>query len=346
MSGCWRRYCHMEVVPHRAAPAMKKLGNRLGQKNGKAFRNFLDNFMRAISFQFHLGWTSHFSGELRHSLKFKMIGNFRRTPYFGQVISAPPVSAPMTHYFSSLKAFARFFETGLPIVMYHKLGPRPPCVRLKGLYVGKALFAKQLAELRTGGFHTPEMRTAINWSSVNSSRQILLTFDDGFQNVLEHGLEPLAKNGFQAIQFLVPNLLGKSNEWEQRDGEVAERLMDIAQVRDWLAAGHEIGSHTLTHPWLTQLPIAQAREEIVASKKYLEDVFGRSVNHFCYPYGDWNEAVCDLVREAGYQTAVTTEFGVNGEGARPLALKRITARYPSRNWKALTAWVKRLLILA
>ena len=277
-------------------------------------------------------------------MKFKKVGNSRHAPYFGQVISAPPVSAPTTHYFSSLKAFARFFETGLPIVMYHKLGPRPPTVRLKGLYVGQALFAKQLAELRAAGFVTPEMRTAIKPSSGNSSRQILLTFDDGFQNVLEHGLGPLAKNGFRAIQFLVPNLLGKSNEWEQRDGEVAERLMDTAQVRDWLAAGHEIGSHTLTHPWLTRLPIDHAREEIVASKKSLEDLFGRSVDHFCYPYGDWNEAVCDLVREAGYQTAVTTEFGVNGVDARPLALKRITARYRSRNWKTLTTWVKGFLI--
>ena len=277
-------------------------------------------------------------------MKFKKVGNSRHAPYFGQVISAPPVSEPTIPYFSSLDEYARLFQTGLPILMYHKLGPRPPRVRLKGLYVGKALFAKQLAELRASCFVTPEMRTAIKSSSGNSSRQILLTFDDGFQNVLEHGLEPLAKNGFRAIQFLVANLLGKSNEWEQRDGEVAERLMDIGQVRDWLAAGHEIGSHTLTHPWLTRLPIDHAREEIVASKKSLEDLFGRSIDHFCYPYGDWNEAVYDLVREAGYRTAVTTEFGVNGVDARPLALKRITARYPSRNWKTLTTWMKRLLI--
>ena len=115
--------------------------------------------------------------------------------------------------------------------------------------------------------------------------------------------------------------------------------MDAAQVSEWLAAGHEIGSHTLKHPWLTRLPAREAREEIVASKKKLEDLFGLTVEHFCYPYGDWNETVRDMVIEAGYQSACTTEFGINTPNTSPFAFKRITARYPSRNLKAwLARW--------
>jgi peptidoglycan/xylan/chitin deacetylase (PgdA/CDA1 family) len=112
-------------------------------------------------------------------------------------------------------------------------------------------------------------------------------------------------------------------------------MMDAAQVRDWLAARHDIGSHTLSHPYLTKLPPAQAREEITASRKKLEDLFGRPVTHFCYPYGDWNEAVRDLVQAAGYKTACTTDPGVNGPGDSPFLLKRFTARYPSWNVRAL-----------
>src|SRR5262249_59994971 len=112
-----------------------------------------------------------------------------------------------------------------------------------------------------------------------------------------------------AIEFLPVNFLGKSNEWDVGRGEASERIMDCAQVRDWLAVGHDIGSHTLTHPFLTRLAHDQAREEIRASKRKLEDLFGRAIEHFCYPYGDCNAAVRDWVMEAGYRTASTTEFG-------------------------------------
>jgi peptidoglycan/xylan/chitin deacetylase (PgdA/CDA1 family) len=90
----------------------------------------------------------------------------------------------------------------------------------------------------------------------------------------------------------------------------------------------------LTHPWLTQLPVAQATEEISASKRKLEDLFGRPVEHFCYPYGDWNPAVRDLVAAAGYRTACTTEAGINTAETDVLGLKRLTARYRSRSLKA------------
>src|SRR5207245_147749 len=110
-------------------------------------------------------------------------------------------------------------------------------------------------------------------------------------------------SAFTAIQFLPADFLGRRNEWDVGLGEAPEAIMDAAQVREWLAAGHDIGSHSLTHPFLTRLPPAQAREEISASRKKLEDLFGRPVEHFCYPYGDWDEPVRDLVEQAGYRTA-------------------------------------------
>ena len=240
----------------------------------------------------------------------------------------------MPTYYHSLKPFEKTFQAGVPVLTYHKLGPRPRGARLKGLYVGEKLFARQLAELREADFSTPPLSQLFPVEK-NSPRQIALTFDDGFANVLRHGLTPLAENHFCAIQFLVADLLGKSNEWELREGEAREELMDVPQIRDWLASGHDIGSHTGTHPFLAKIPVAQAREEIFASKKKLEDLFGRVIEHFCYPYGNWNEAVRDLVAEAGYKTAFTTASGVNLPGENPFALKRFTARYPSRNLKAL-----------
>ena len=172
---------------------------------------------------------------------------------------------------------------------------------------------------------------------------MVLTFDDGFRNVLEYGLQPLARHKYRAIQFLVSNLIGKSNEWEERKGEAREPLMDAAQVREWLDAGHEIGSHTRTHPFLTRLSRHEAREEITASKKSLEDCFGRPIEHFCYPYGDWNEAVRDLVLEAGYATACTTSFGVNTPSIPPFELRRITVRYPTLKWSTVKERLRQMM---
>jgi peptidoglycan/xylan/chitin deacetylase (PgdA/CDA1 family) len=242
-------------------------------------------------------------------------------------------------YYSELRPFRSVFEGGNPILTYHKLGPRPSGVRIKGLYLSQKMFAAQLAELRSAGFVNGSLAS---WGGPPASKQIVLTFDDGYVNVLHHGLDPLASNGLKAIQFLVADLLGSCNQWDVPLGEAPEPMMDAAQVRDWLAAGHDIGSHTLTHPHLTQLPPTVAREEISASRKKLEDLFSRPIEHFCYPYGDWNEAVRELVGAAGYKTACTTDPGINGPATSPFALKRFTARYPSRNLKSLWSRVRAL----
>jgi peptidoglycan/xylan/chitin deacetylase (PgdA/CDA1 family) len=246
------------------------------------------------------------------------------------------MNAELPAYYSGLGPFRRLFEQGNPILTYHKLGPRPGRVRLKGLYVSSALFARQLRELHTAGFTNGSLAIC---TGPKVGRQVVITFDDGYVNVLRHGLEALAAARLKAIQFLPANLLGRHNEWDVPLGEAAEPIMDASQVREWLAAGNDIGSHTLTHPYLTQLTIDQAREEISASRKKLEDLFGRTIEHFCYPYGDWNEKVQGLAQEAGYKTASTTDPGVNTASDSPFALKRFTVRYPSRNLKAVMSWL-------
>jgi len=236
-------------------------------------------------------------------------------------------------HYHTLPPFRDLFSTGVPILMYHKIAPRPRRVRLKGLYVTPATLARQLVELRESGFASCHLAEACQ--DGQSALRVALTFDDGFRNVFENALAPLAAGDWRALQFLVPNFIGKSNEWDLREGEVPEPLMDAAEVRDWLGAGHAIGSHSLTHARLTRLTVRDAREEILTSKKKLEDAFGVVVEHFCYPYGDWNETVRDLVIEAGYRTACTTQFGVNTLATPPFNLCRITVRHATRTLRTL-----------
>jgi len=245
----------------------------------------------------------------------------------------------ITATYHTLEPFLGLFRKGVPMLMYHKIGERPARVRLRGLYVPPADFVRQLDELSQAGFVTcpPGQATA-----GASEKRITLSFDDGFLNVYQNALEPLAAHGFCGVQFVVVNLIGKRNEWEIREGETPEPLMDALHLREWLGAGHRIGSHSLSHPRLTRLSRRDAQEEILASKRKLEDILGTPVEDFCYPYGDWNESVRDLVREAGYRTACTTDFGVNTKATSPLAMRRITVRHPTRSLKALKARLRSL----
>jgi peptidoglycan/xylan/chitin deacetylase (PgdA/CDA1 family) len=239
----------------------------------------------------------------------------------------------LPEHYHTLAPFRDLFGAGVPILMYHKIAPRPRRVRLKGLYVTPDNFIRQLAELGENGFAACGPDEARQ--NGTPAPRVALTFDDGFHNVFQNAMGPLAERGWRALQFLVPNCIGKLNEWDLREGEAPELLMNAAEVRDWLGAGHAIGSHSLTHARLTRLSVRDAREEIFASKKKLEDTFGVAVEHFCYPYGDWSEPVRDLVIEAGYRTACTTEFGVNTPATPPFALRRITVRHPTRTLRAL-----------
>ncbi len=239
----------------------------------------------------------------------------------------------LPEYFSTLAPFRETFRGGRPILTYHCVGPRPRHARLKGMYLPTRWFRRQLNELRAAGFGSAWLDEVPG--PAGGPAAVVLTFDDGCRNVRVHALPMLEEFGFRAVVFLVADLLGQTTEWQARAGGVAEPLMDEAEIRDWLAAGHRIGSHTCTHPWLTRLPPAAAREEITASRRKLEDRFGVLVRDFCYPYGDFDARVRDLVAEAGYQTAVTTLPGMNDPETPRLELRRWTARHPSRRLRHL-----------
>src|SRR5271166_853940 len=232
------------------------------------------------------------------------------------------------HYFR-LRPFRVLFETGLPILLYHKMGKARLLHRRKGLFVSRHLFASQLSELVQAGFGFGKLGDA------HSARKIVISFDDGYASCFEHGIGILENFGAKAIQFLVSGRIGKTNDWDA----TGEAIMEKSQVREWLAAGHQIGSHTVSHPDLTRLPTGDAQEEIRASRKWLEDTFGVSVSHFSYPQGAFDDRILEMVREAGYNTAVTTQFGVNDVGTDVYRLRRILAYRSLR--ESLSSLVRR-----
>lgn len=216
----------------------------------------------------------------------------------------------------------RLFQQGLPVFTYHSIGDAPPGARDPFLYVSKARFNEQLVMLAEHGFTPGSLEDCADREG-NPDKKVVITFDDGYRNVLRNGLEVLTRHRFRAVQYIVAGLIGTRNEWDVKHGDAPEALMDTGEIREWLAAGQEIGSHSLTHRNLSKLNEAEAREQIMGSKKKLEDTFGIAVQHFAYPGGKWTPMVRDLVQEAGYVTACTTEFGVNTAQTPQFELKRI-----------------------
>jgi peptidoglycan/xylan/chitin deacetylase (PgdA/CDA1 family) len=107
-------------------------------------------------------------------------------------------------------------------------------------------------------------------------------------------------------------------------GEFAPMSWDDA--RRVVAGGMEVGAHTVTHPILSALPSRQELDsEIAGSRDRIEACLDRPVRHFCYPNGRMRDIgpALDAVREAGFDTAVTTETGINRADADPLLLRRI-----------------------
>jgi peptidoglycan/xylan/chitin deacetylase (PgdA/CDA1 family) len=106
-----------------------------------------------------------------------------------------------------------------------------------------------------------------------------------------------------------------------------ESMMTWDEVRTMRQAGMLIGAHTLTHPNLPSLPPAEAQAEIVGSKRMLEEQIDAPILHFAYPNGrglsHFNDAVKEIVRQAGFLTSVTSVDGAVHGRDDALALKRL-----------------------
>jgi len=172
---------------------------------------------------------------------------------------------------------------------------------------------------------------------------------EAFAAVLPADAVSLAARGVGAAK-----LLGA----ERRDQAIAalERALGGDQVPDWAglmtwqqirelgAQGHEIGSHSLSHPLLTDLGAEQLQQEVVHSRSQLAAAAGCEVASFCYPNGSYDARALEAVRAAGYTCAVTTRWGLN-RGGSAYELQRCDmdyARLQSRNgeFSAQRLWLR------
>jgi peptidoglycan/xylan/chitin deacetylase (PgdA/CDA1 family) len=219
-------------------------------------------------------------------------------------------------------------KTSIPILMYHQVSPQP-LVAFRTYTVTPKAFAAQMAWLALTGYVPINMDKLLEYRSRRAplpSRPVIITFDDGFQSIVEYAVPILQAQGFTAVFYLVAGLVGKSSRWILPELGIECPLMDWNAARQLERGGFQCGSHTMSHPRLSILDPASCSHELVKSRCLMEDSLGHEVRHLSYPFGSFNDRVRSLVAETGYRSACSTQKGLSGPDDDCLALHRIPVK--------------------
>lgn len=216
------------------------------------------------------------------------------------------------------------------ILMYHMVCPHRSGARFNGLRVTPCRFEQQLRWLRDHGWSSFTVSELVQLKDNLPEKAVALTFDDGFADNYLHALPLLQRYRTKATLYLVTDR--HDREWSMNkkahhdSGELRqEAKLSDDQVRQLLASGlFELGSHTLSHPNFHHLSRCEREQELRESKRKLEQLFSAQVLSFAYPFGLFQPEDPDLVKAAGYTSAVTTEAGIETDfGPRLFTLRRV-----------------------
>lgn len=213
----------------------------------------------------------------------------------------------------------------IPILVYHQIDVAPPRgFPFRSLYVPPNAFRRQMRWLKLLGYQGLSMSALLAYLKGQRRGKVVgITFDDGYVNNLQYALPVLQRFGFSSTCYCVSQRLGQTNDWDAEIGIASARLMDAAQLRQWVAGGQEVGAHTRHHVHLPALSDIVCAHEITLSKTELEEASQSSVQHFCYPYGDFEPVHLAFVRQAGFETATTTTRARCSAGHDLLQLPRV-----------------------
>jgi len=230
------------------------------------------------------------------------------------------------------------------ILTYHQIAPAPaPGASFRSLYVSEQRFRRQMFWLRNLGYRGVSMAELMPYlRGERQGRVVGITLDDGYRNNLVSALPVLQSLGFTATCYVVSGLMGRSNVWDHAIGIEPADLMSASEVRAWAEAGMEVGSHTRHHVHLNESSAQIVRDELRGSRQDLEDLLGRPVRQFCYPFGHYRTEQAEAVVSAGYEAATTTHRGRVLQGDDVFQLRRIpvvrSTYWPQFLLKVLTGY--------
>jgi peptidoglycan/xylan/chitin deacetylase (PgdA/CDA1 family) len=205
-----------------------------------------------------------------------------------------------------------------PIVylMYHEieLPGRPLCQSEPG-YVRYILtdrtFRDQMQWMKQSGFRGLSVGEALHYPQEPA---VCITFDDGCETDLIAASPVLRAAGFHATFYITTGFLGTPGH------------LSAQQLRELDALGFEIGCHSMTHPYLPDLPELELKREIVDAKLEIEQILGHAIEHFSCPGGRYDGRTLEMARRAGFRSVANSLCRVNSANTSPFALGRVAIR--------------------
>lgn len=232
--------------------------------------------------------------------------------------------------------------TDVLILCYHSLSetwPAPTSVR-------PGDFECQLEDLLGRGYRPMTFTGAL--TAPAGERALAVTFDDAHRSVLELAAPAMARLGVPGTVFVPTDYAGSGRPmawdgydvWLGTEHEEELRCMGWEELRALAERGWEVGSHTRTHPRLPELGCEEIRAELTESRRRCEERLGAPCRSIAYPYGEYDDRVVRVAREAGYSFGATVPRGpraplplawprvgvYHGEGARRVRLRARSRR--------------------
>lgn len=202
----------------------------------------------------------------------------------------------------------------VPILMYHVTKTAPAGTPYPELWVSKDDFSGQMDWLAENGYTGITLDQLFNYWDEGfelPEKPVVITFDDGYPSHDKVARPILLKHKWPGVLYLKYGNIGDP-----------ESGLTTKNVNNLLAAGWELGAHTIEHSDLTTIGTESLESEVAGSKRAIEKRFKVDVKHFCYPAGKFNDTVIAAVKDAGYESATTVIEGV-ATPDKPFELKRV-----------------------
>ena len=206
---------------------------------------------------------------------------------------------------------------GLPVCMYHYVydenDPPEDLYNRFGNYISQQELEKELNWLNEEGYYFPtwkEVREYIDGELMLPDKSIVITFDDGSRSFLDYGIPVLEKCRVPSTSFVIT-----SNDGEKK---IAGYQSDYVTYQSHSDNMHRPGGNIGHGGIFTAL----SYDEALADLQKSIEICGSS-DAFAYPYGDYNDSCRQVVEDAGFLCAVTTQAGKAYPGDNPMLLPRV-----------------------
>jgi peptidoglycan/xylan/chitin deacetylase (PgdA/CDA1 family) len=205
------------------------------------------------------------------------------------------------------------------ILSYHGVAPSNAVVDPEFLRVDPETFDAQVQVLQQAGF---EIVTVAELARRAGGRKpppgmVALSFDDGMDDNHANLLPILKERNAVASVYVTTGLIGQENPWMAPG---TSRMMFEPELRDLVAAGVELGAHTVSHPDMSQMTYDDCLREMVESRDRVAAISGQAVTTFAYPYCKYNDDAVRAARDAGFDAAVTCQWRGSWD---PFTMKRV-----------------------